>query len=66
MTANCDHHERNIEFCNCTYEGCPRKGNCCECLQYHLRMNELPACVFPDDVERTWDRSFKRFIEVYR
>jgi hypothetical protein len=29
-------------------------------------MNELPACLFPDDVERTYDRSIRRFIETYK
>lgn len=51
----------NKAFCNCSYEPCSRKGVCCECLQYHLRSRQLPACCFPDDVERTYDRSFVRF-----
>ncbi|MFP4051130.1 MAG: DUF6485 family protein [Thermoplasmata archaeon] len=55
----------NLDMCNCSYPGCPRKGVCCDCIQYHLSRNELPACVFPDDVEETYDRSFERFIEVY-
>jgi hypothetical protein len=49
--------------CNCTYEPCPRKGKCCECIQYHLAMDELPACAFPADIERTYDRSFRKFAE---
>ncbi len=57
--------DENEDFCNCTYPGCPRKGVCCDCIQYHLSRNELPACVFPDDVEETYDRSFEKFIEVY-
>jgi hypothetical protein len=61
----CENLKKNLEFCNCTYKGCPRMGNCCACIRYHLAMRELPACVFPDDVEKTWDRSFKRFIETY-
>jgi hypothetical protein len=24
----------------------------------------LPACCFPDDAEATYDRSFKKFVEV--
>ncbi|MFW6141552.1 MAG: DUF6485 family protein [Candidatus Saliniplasma sp.] len=55
----------NMDHCNCSYPGCPRKGVCCECLQYHLSMNELPACAFPDDVEETYDRSFEKFAEIY-
>jgi Domain of unknown function (DUF6485) len=58
--------ERNKENCNCTYEPCSKKGICCECLHYHLSMKQLPACCFPDDVEKTYDRSFKRFAEIYK
>lgn len=56
--------ERNRERCNCTYEPCSRKGVCCDCLAYHLRSRELPACVFPNEVERTYDRSFTRFARL--
>ena len=56
--------EDNAYKCNCTYP-CDKKGMCCECLRYHLSMNELPACCFPDDVEKTYDRSFEKFIEIY-
>ena len=62
MARDCEHKDANLERCSCTYEPCPRKGLCCECLSYHLRMRELPACCFTDDVERTFDRSFARFI----
>lgn len=62
----CPSLERNMNRCNCSYPGCPRKGTCCECLHYHLAMNQLPACAFPDDVEKTWDRSFKRFAQLYK
>ena len=51
----------NARFCNCTYPGCERHGICSECLHYHLGMRQLPACCFPEDVERTYDRSFERF-----
>jgi hypothetical protein len=52
--------EQNKEKCNCTYEPC------CECIRYHWRSCELPACFFPDDIERTYDRSIERFIETYQ
>jgi len=58
--------EKNLSRCNCTWEPCQRKGLCCECLPYHWNMGELPACLFPDDVEATYDRSLKRFIEIYK
>jgi hypothetical protein len=57
--------DENLERCNCTWEGCPRKGKCCDCLQYHWQRRELPACLFPDDVEQSYDRSLERFIELY-
>ena len=56
--------ERNLKHCNCGYEPCARKGVCCECIQYHLRMRELSACVFPDEVERSFDRLFERFAQL--
>ncbi len=52
----------NKSRCNCTYEPCPRKGICCDCLRYHLESDEMPACFFPPEVEKTYDRSIERFI----
>lgn len=54
----------NIQHCNCSYDPCPRKGICCQCLPYHLKNRELPACCFPDDAERTYDRSFRHFARL--
>lgn len=56
--------EQNLSNCNCTYPGCSRKGVCCDCLSYHLKMRQLPACAFPDNVEKTYDRSFEKFAEL--
>ena len=56
--------ELNLKNCNCSYEPCSRKGTCCDCIRYHLRTRELPACVFPDSVERTYNRSFEKFAEL--
>ncbi|MDD5455318.1 MAG: DUF6485 family protein [Candidatus Ratteibacteria bacterium] len=55
---------QNKKRCNCTYEPCSRKGICCECIQYHLSLNELPACFFPDVIEKTYDRSIEKFISI--
>jgi hypothetical protein len=55
---------QNRERCNCTYEPCPRKGICCDCLSYHLNSRELPACFFPAAAERTYDRSFEHFARL--
>jgi hypothetical protein len=57
---------KNQARCNCSYEPCSRKGVCCDCLAYHWRNRELPACLFPDSVERTYDRSLRRFIQIYK
>ncbi|MCX7994688.1 MAG: DUF6485 family protein [candidate division WOR-3 bacterium] len=54
--------EKNKKSCTCTYEPCSRKGKCCECLKYHLSHRELPGCFFPPEVEKTYDRSFERFV----
>jgi hypothetical protein len=53
--------EKNLERCNCTYGSCSRKGICCKCISYHLRMRQLPGCCFPTDAEATFDRSFEHF-----
>ena len=58
------HVTQNLKSCNCSYSPCPRKGKCCECLQYHLRNRELPACCFPDSIEKTYDRSFECFSKL--
>lgn len=58
--------EKNLKACNCTYEPCSRKGVCCDCLPYHLKNNEFPACFFPDEAEKTYDRSIENFIKIYQ
>lgn len=58
------HKAQNLQNCNCSYSPCSRKGNCCECIRYHLRSRECPACFFPDNVERTYDRSFETFARL--
>ena len=52
----------NRAACNCTYEPCDRKGKCCECVIYHRRSGELPACYFSAAAERTYDRSVERLV----
>ncbi|RKY81997.1 hypothetical protein DRQ07_02570 [candidate division KSB1 bacterium] len=65
MALECKNYLKNLSSCNCTYEPCSRKGLCCECISYHRSMNELPACYFPADVEKTYDRSIRRFVELH-
>jgi coenzyme F420-reducing hydrogenase gamma subunit len=62
--AECPNVEVNMRQCNCSYSYCDRKGKCCECIRYHRSHGELPGCYFPDDVEKTYDRSIERFIEL--
>lgn len=64
--ATCPQAKENLVRCTCTWPSCPRKGNCCACLAYHLAQDELPACCFPLEVERTYDRSFRRFAGLHR
>jgi hypothetical protein len=66
MTENCPNASKNLEVCNCTYEPCSRKGVCCECIAYHRRSGELPACCFDDATERTYDRSTAAFVRSHR
>ena len=63
MSVEC-HKDQNLKHCNCSYASCSRKGACCECLQYHLKSRQLPACCFPEEAERTYDRSFAHFARL--
>jgi hypothetical protein len=64
--ADCSNLKTNMKQCNCTYEPCPRKGRCCECLHYHRRAGELPACYFTAEAERSYDRSIEHFVSCRR
>jgi len=61
----CQRKEENLEKCNCSYPGCPRKGICCLCISHHKEKDQLPACYFSDKVEKSYDRSIKNFVENY-
>jgi len=65
MAIECPQLKENLARCNCTWEPCERKGNCCACIAYHWKSAELPACLFPNDVERTYDRSIRRFVQLH-
>ena len=56
----------NKAKCNCTYEPCARKGICCDCIDYHRKNGQLPACLFPDDIEKTYDRSVDNFVQLFQ
>jgi hypothetical protein len=63
--ADCPNIEANLQACNCSYVSCERKGMCCQCVAYHRRMKQLPACFFTEAAEKTYDRSFDRFIKTW-
>ncbi len=56
--------DKNLQNCNCSYDPCPKKGICCECVAKHLKSRQLPACFFPNNAERTYDRSFEHFAKL--
>lgn len=62
---DCPNQSENTKDCACTYASCDKRGKCCECIRSHLRRRELPGCCFPPDVEKTYDRSFEKFIKVW-
>jgi hypothetical protein len=66
MKKKCPNLKENIGHCNCSYTSCDKTGICCECVHYHRRNNEIPACFFPDSVEKGWDRSFRNFINTWK
>lgn len=61
----CLNLEENLKDCPCTYD-CEKRGMCCQCLRYHLGRDELPACCFPAEVEKTYDRSIEKFLEIQK
>ncbi|MDD1776595.1 MAG: DUF6485 family protein [Candidatus Helarchaeota archaeon] len=58
--------ERNHDRCGCTYNSCTKRGKCCECIQSHWKNGELPGCLFPPELEKTYDRSLKAFINYWK
>ncbi|HOD12583.1 MAG TPA: DUF6485 family protein [Candidatus Omnitrophota bacterium] len=63
---NCPNKQRNMQMCNCTYPGCEKHGICCECLHYHRQKGALPACFFPPEAEKTYDRSIAHFLKIHQ
>jgi len=54
-------HNTSIK-CPCTYS-CGKHGKCCECVAYHLRSGEFPACFFSEKAEVSYDRSFSKLMK---
>lgn len=57
--------KENLKNCPCTWPNCNRKGICCECLKYHQEKGELPACYFPPEIEKEYNRKIENFIKIY-
>ena len=62
----CPNQKQNLRNCNCSYNPCPRKGICCECIAYHRKNNQIPACFFSLGEEKTYDRSIENFIRTHK
>lgn len=58
--------EKNKVKCTCTYEPCRKKGICCQCISFHRKKGEAPGCLFPPEVEKTYDRSLERLAACYK
>lgn len=56
--------KKNLKNCPCTYKGCERKGRCCECIAYHRKRKELPACYFSVEQEKTYNRTIDNFLRL--
>lgn len=55
--------------CLCTYcdengKECIHKGKCCVCIAHHRKKNELPACYFTPEQEKTYNRSIDNFVKL--
>jgi len=59
----CEYND-NIE-CNCSYS-CGKHAKCCDCVTYHRRSGEFPACFFSNAAERSYDRSFEALVKDRR
>jgi hypothetical protein len=57
--------EQNKQECTCTYD-CAVKGMCCDCIRFHRERGEIPGCLFPSEAEATYDRSIRKFVEVWQ
>ena len=58
--------EQTLENCGSTYTSCDRRGVCCDCIANHLPSKQLPACCFPPEAEKTYDRSFEAFAKAWK
>ena len=64
--TDCNQETIKNTQCTCTYS-CSRRGKCCECISYHLEMDQLPGCVFAKiskEAEKTYNRDFEYFAKL--
>jgi hypothetical protein len=54
--------KQNAQMCNCSFS-CEKKGKCCDCVAYHRKRGELPACYFSAQDEKSGDRSFENYLK---
>ncbi len=55
-------YETNAKSCTCTAD-CKLHGLCCECIAKHRGRDQVPGCLFTEEGERLYDRSFEAFIK---
>lgn len=54
--------KENLVACTCTYD-CEKRGKCCQCVAYHRKVKQIPGCFFSKEAEKSYDRSFSRFVK---
>jgi hypothetical protein len=57
--------QKNNKNCNCSYP-CVRHGKCCDCIEYHRKKGQLPACYFNEKYEKTYDRSISNYQKMLK
>lgn len=54
---NCKKYtQKEKNTCHYTYPNCPRHWICYEYIAHHRKKNELPACYFSKEKEKTYNR----------
>lgn len=41
----CPNRALIAETCPCDVGDCPRRGMCCECIEFHRKLGDAPACM---------------------
>ena len=49
----CPNKAFNAEHCPCDIADCARRGICCECIEFHRKLGEAPACIVKMGAEAT-------------